>query len=259
MGRNGLAECVGNGERPALPAGIRGKPFNDPALCRAYANYCRRMVEFFQPDFLVTGIEANELLNHKPGEWDAYVAMSRDIQWELRERFPRLRLSESVTLHKLLDRQNSGLAQYRAKIQQFVESHDFLAISFYPLFLGLHTEKEFSSALEFLPGFSRKPIAITETGHPAEPVHIAAWKFDFPTNLNEQDAYVKVLLDQAQAHHYLFVTYFTARDFDELWKTFPSAVKDLGAIWRDTGLVDESGKPRPAYQTWKHWLATPMR
>jgi hypothetical protein len=42
-----------------------------------------------------------------------------------------------------------------------------------------------------------------------------------------------------------------------LWKTFPESVKDLGALWRDTGVIDEAGRPRPAYQTWKLWLAKP--
>jgi len=66
-----------------------------------------------------------------------------------------------------------------------------------------------------------------------------------------------VLLSRAQTHHYLFVTCWAARDFDELWQTFPEAVKDLGALWRDTGLIDEAGKSRPAYATWKGWLSRP--
>jgi hypothetical protein len=257
MGRNALAECAGNGQRPPLPEELKGKPFDDPQLLRAYANYCRRMVEFFQPDFLVTGIESNELLNNQPKEWNAYRELSRQVQSELRERFPRLPLSESVTLHKLLDRQNRGLAEYRAKIQEFVEGHDFFAVSFYPFFLGLHTEKEFGEALDFLPTFTGKPIAITETGHPAEPLQIRTRNLDFPTDPKEQAAFVKVLLSRAQAHRYLFVTYWAARDFDELWKTFPEAVKDLGALWRDTGLIDEAGRPRPAYKTWKGWFSKP--
>ena len=175
----------------------------------------------------------------------------------MRERFPKLPLSESVTLHKLLDRQNRGLAEYRTKIQAFVEGHDFFAVSFYPFFLGLHQEQEFAEALDYLPTFTSKAIAITETGHPAEPLKIRAWNLDFPTNPKEQAAFVRVLLSRAQTHHYRFVTWWTARDFDELWKTFPDAVKDLGALWRDTGLIDEAGQPRPAYETWRDWLSKP--
>ena len=149
------------------------------------------------------------------------------------------------------------MTEYRVKIQEFVENQDFFAVSFYPFFLGSHTEKEFGEALDYLPTFTSKPIAITETGHPAEPTRIRAWKLDFPSDPKEQETFVKVLLARAQAHRYRFVTYWTARDFDELWKTFPESVKDLGALWRDTGLIDEAGRPRPAYETWKLWLAKP--
>jgi hypothetical protein len=254
MGRSGLAESAGNGQRPPLPQELKGKPFDDPQLVRAYANYGRRMVEFFQPDFLLTGIESNELLNNQPKTWTAYRELSRQVQGGLRERFPKLPMAESVTLHKLLDRQNRGLEDYRKQIQALVEEQDFFAVSFYPFFLGLHTEKDFAEALDFLPTFTRKPIAITETGHPAEPLKIRTWNLDFPADPKEQASFVNVLLSRAQSHHYRFVTYWAARDFDELWRTFPDAVKDLGALWRDTGLIDEAGRPRPAYGVWKGWF-----
>jgi hypothetical protein len=259
LGHNGLAECAGNGQRPPLPVELKRKPFDDQKVIRAYVNYCRRMVEFFQPDFLVTGIESNELLNNQPQQWDAYLELGRQVRHELQQRFPRLPLSESITLHKLRDQQNPRLAEYRTKIHALVQSHDFFAVSFYPFFLGLHTEKEFAEALDDLPAFSDKPIAIAETGHPAEPIKIRTWKLDFPADAQEQAAFVQVLLSQAQVHHYLFVTYWTARDFDELWKTFPESVKDLGTLWRDTGLIDEAGRPRPAYEMWKLWLAKPFK
>jgi len=257
VGRNALAESAGNGQRPPLPAELKDKPFNDPQLVRAYASYCRRMVEYFQPDFLLTGIEANELLNNQPKAWNPYRELSQQVQRGLREKFPQLPISESVTLHKLLDRQNHGLVEYRKQIQAFVEDHDFFAVSFYPFFLGLHTEKEFAEALDYLPRFTRRPIAITETGHPAEPLKIRTWNLDFPADAEEQAAFVRTLLSRAQAHRYRFVAWWTARDFDELWRTFPESVKDLGALWRDTGLIDQAGQPRPAYETWKGWLGKP--
>jgi hypothetical protein len=258
MGRNALAECAGEGQRPPLPAELQGKPWNDPNLVRGYTNYCLRMIELFRPDYALTGIEANELLNNKPAEWDAYVALSRQVQREVRRRFPGLPLSESITLHKLLDRANSSLPEYRAKIKALVAGHDFFAVSFYPLMLGLHKPQEFAAALDFLPTFTTKLIAFSETGHPAEPINIAAYKFQFPASPAEQAAYLRVLLSQAEAHRYLFVSYFTHRDFDALWQTFPDAVKDLGAIWRDTGLLTDSGTPRPACRLWQRWFAAPL-
>ena len=50
---------------------------------------------------------------------------------------------------------------------------------------------------------------------------------------------------------FLVVICFTWRDYDRLWQTFPEAVKDLGRLWRDTGLVDEDSQSRPAMETWR--------
>jgi len=33
--------------------------------------------------------------------------------------------------------------------------------------------------------------------------------------------------------------------------TFPEEVEDIGQIWRDTGLLDETGKERSGYNTRK--------
>lgn len=33
--------------------------------------------------------------------------------------------------------------------------------------------------------------------------------------------------------------------------SFPDSVKDLGRLWRDTGLVNENGQKRPAMETWR--------
>jgi|GEM_PF-5079682 len=36
-----------------------------------------------------------------------------------------------------------------------------------------------------------------------------------------------------------------------IWETFPDNVKDLGRVWRDTGLLDEEGRRRLSYTTWQ--------
>lgn len=257
MGRDGLAAgLTAKGTQPP-PAALGNKPFGNPAVHRAYLKYCRWAVAFFQPDYLLTGIEANEFLNHHPTDWKAYLAFSRQVQAELRRDHPRLPMAESVTLHKLLDKGNPGLEAYRTQIKAFVEGHDFFAVSFYPLFLGYHQPGEFSEALAFLPKFSSKPISIAETGHPAETIDLKGLKFRFATDPNEQAAYLSALLEQAQAQRYGFVVWWTARDFDQLWATFPKEVKDLGGLWRDTGLLTAAGQARPAYALWTNYLAKP--
>lgn len=254
MGRDGLAPCAGDGERPPLPAELEGKPFDDPVLIRAYTSYCLRMIELFRPDFCLTGIEPNELLSNKPEQWPAYVRLSRAVQAVVRARFPELPLSESITLHKLHDPLSPKLAEYQAQVKEFIAPHDYMAVSFYPLFPGLHTEAQYIAALDFLPTFTNKRIAFAETGCPAERLTVAAYGLDVPFTPADQDAYVRALLSHAQRDRYLYVTYWAHRDFDALWDIFPDNVKDLGRIWRDTGLVDEAGNERPACETWREWF-----
>jgi len=49
-----------------IPAELRGKPYDDPLVKRAYLAYSRRMVEFFRPDYLAIGIEVDEIRQAGP-------------------------------------------------------------------------------------------------------------------------------------------------------------------------------------------------
>jgi len=53
---------------------------------------------------------------------------------------------------------------------------------------------------------------------------------------------------------FLFVIWWAHRDYDELWEIFPDEVNDIGKLWLDTGLVDESGQEKLAFETWKRVL-----
>ena len=188
-------------------------------------------------------------------EWDHFVEFSKYMHGELKKKFPRLPMAQSVTLHVLLDKKLPNLEQYQKRIETFISDYDFNAISFYPFFMGLHYYDEFVVALRAIRQFGEKPIAISETGHPAEPIVAKTWNLNIPSSPEEQNEFIKALLNQAQADKYLFVTQFACRDYDELWKRFPEEVKDLGRLWRDTGLVDENNNKRLACQTWVSVLA----
>ena len=259
MGRSALASYYGEKENMPLPQEFQGKSFDHPTIKKAYFNYCRRMAEYFEPDYFIIGIETNELLRNTPAEWEHFVEFSQYVHSELKKRFPRLPMAQSVTLHVLLDKKLQDLDQYQKRIKQFIADYDFNAVSFYAFFLGLHRYEEFVRAFESIRQFSSKPIAISECGHPAEPVVAKTWNLNLPSDPEEQSNFVKALLEQAQKHRYLFVTQFASRDYDDLWKMFPDDVKDLGRLWRDTGLVDENSNKRPAYAEWMKALGRPKR
>jgi hypothetical protein len=62
-------------------------------------------------------------------------------------------------------------------------------------------------------------------------------------------------LINANKENYEFVIWWAYRDYDALWKTFPAEIKDLGQIWRDTGLKDEAGEDRKSMKVWREIFA----
>ena len=48
------------------------------------------------------------------------------------------------------------------------------------------------------------------------------------------------------------------RDYDQLWKLMAENNADeIFKSWRDTGLINEDGDPRPALAYWDKWLSLP--
>lgn len=253
--RKALLESYSDAEHPASPAWAT-KRFNDPDVITAYTNYCVWLVGYFRPDYMVVSIESSEYLKNVPAEWDHYLVFSRQVHKELKRRFPRLPLSESVTLHSLLDLNVPDLKVYREKTKALIAEQDFMAVSFYPFALNIKSSADMSKALDSIRDYTTKPIAFVETGQPAETIDIPAFKVKIALTPADQNAYLTTLLKHASKDRYLFLIWWAHRDFDELLKSFPAELKDLGSCWRDIGLLDENGRPRPALATWKRTLAT---
>jgi hypothetical protein len=116
----------------------------------------------------------------------------------------------------------------------------------------------FTALADLAPG---KPFAVAETAWPAEDIPDPASPGSVLVSADpaRQQQYVERLLAEASALDARFVTWFFTRDFDVFWdSTFqflPEA--DLIRIWKDTGLYDGTGNPRPALVPWQQDLARP--
>src|SRR5215208_1703451 len=86
---------------PGIPKEVKGKPYDDPLVMKAYLNYCRRAVEFFKPDFLCIGIETNEIQSSSAKSWRAYVTLHKHVYTELKKDHPALPIFASWTLHNM--------------------------------------------------------------------------------------------------------------------------------------------------------------
>jgi exo-beta-1,3-glucanase (GH17 family) len=132
---------------------------------------------------------------------------------------------------------------------------DLYALSFYP-YMSAHLGNPYpATTFDDLFSISSKPLAIAETGYPAQSFSIETGNglVTISGSQDKQDNYIQNLLDACNRRKALFVINFVLRDYDQLWKKLGSP-QDIGIAWRDNGLYDEDGNQRQAYTTWKNYL-----
>jgi len=199
------------------------------------------------------------LMNLRPDLWDAYMTLHRETYAALKADYPDLTVMVSLTGIDLLegytDVNHNDQMQALADI---IDHTDIVALSMYP-FMTVHLTNTIPSDM-----FSRlaqmidKPLAIAETGYPAQAFRVGMGvNIDFNGTPELQAEYIALLLESAQTYDFAFVTNFILRDYDALWEMM-GAQEDITILWRDTGLYDENGDARPALDIWRAWLARPM-
>ena len=255
-----LALSPGRGDLQAsekagpVPPSLKSKKYDDPEVQAAYLRYCRKAVDFFKPDYLVIGIEVNELHSGNGAAWRAYADLHRHVVAELKKERPGLPVAASFTLHNLYKRRGAMLEALKALMPE----NDFLAVSYYPFFVG---GAEALGALDWLTKeFDplKKPYAFVETNEAAERLPLPQAKVVIEGTAEKQRLYYERLLGLAQQRRFLFVVSFIHRDYDALWEKIKGSSPELFMAWRDCGLVDESGKPRPAYRVWRRHFERPL-
>ncbi len=255
--RAGLAWYRGaEGDMP-LPPPWDSYDFNHPDVKTAFLNHAVNAVEFFDPDFLAIGIEVNLLLDNSPEQWDAYVELHQYVYTELKGLYPDLPVFVSVVgLHMLegyVD--ETDPAAQREVFLDIADYTDIFALSIYPYMTRYLAGDLPETMFDDLFSLSDKPIAIAETGYPAQSFSIWDGALTFEGSPEKQDAYFTGLLQAAQEREFVFVVNFVLRDYDALWEKIGGG--DLNSLWRDTGFYDEDGVPRPVLETWRSYLAQP--
>ena len=252
-GRSGMARYRGSDENMSLPAKFAGKAFDDPVIKTAYLNYCRRAVQHFEPDYLAIGIEVNELIHHSGDKWAGFVELYRHTYSELKKTHPDLPIFATITLHNLTNKGWKDLAVQQEKIREFLPSLDIVGVSYYPFMAG-QSERP-TATLDWLRSFTDQPIAITETGFPAEKIVLKTFNVTIPADAAKQQVYYETILGQAVRDDYVFVISFLHRDYDAMWEKIKGYAPEAFIVWKDCGLLDETGKGRPARETWQRYFA----
>jgi hypothetical protein len=136
---------------------------------------------------------------------------------------------------------------------------DLFAVSLYPYLTRYLAEELPADFWDELFGISDKPIAITETGFPAQAFAVLDGQVSVEGSPEKQAAFIQRLLAEAQQREFAFVINFVLRDYDQLYDDLDEDMRALGILWRDTGLYDEDGRGRPALEIWRAALQQPRR
>ncbi len=234
--------------------------FNHPDVKTAYTNYVRRMVDVMQPAFVVTGIEANILRSKStPQVWAQYVELQCHVYQALKTAGYSQPIGVSLVTTayyrpELYATEYNGPQQVAA-LRDLEPCVDVIAWSLHPFVSGLLAESFPTDYLGILGGLTTKPQAISESSYPAQ-----VWSASGLTwngSPQKQEAFTSAMLNHAAASNMAFVVWFALRDYDQLWERPPPlglGQDGLSLVWRDTGLYDEAGAPRPAHAVWLSWL-----
>ncbi len=224
---------------------------NDAEIENAYVKHLEYITNQLDPDYLILAIEVNELLLHAPEKWAGYKLLMANVRDRIKQQFPSLSISESVTLHNLYKPDVANPEEFIDEIVDYANSLEFAAISFYPFFKGLKTQQDFQQAFNFLHQQIDRPIAFAETSHLSEDLTVDAFDLFIAGNESEQNDYLETLLTNAQEQDYEYIIWWAHRDYNELWEIFPEEVQDLGKIWISNGIVNEDGAAKKALSTWE--------
>lgn len=261
--RGGLALHRGDSANEPLTPPWDTYALDHPDVVKAYIQHCLNMIEHFEPDYVAYAIEANILAYYDQlngtDKWSEFVNLVKEVYPVIKARHPDLPIFISLQVGFFhLDSTRQTL-----DIGRILPYTDYMAISAYP-----YTDtpdpadlpdEYFSELFDLAP---TKPVVIAETAWPAEDVEdvnnpgtiIAA------EDPQRQQQYIRRLIDEMDRRDSRFMTIFFTRDYDDFWDSdfqyYPDA--QLIRTWRDTGLYDGAGNPRPALDTWLDALARPI-
>jgi hypothetical protein len=257
--RNGLAAYRSDAANQPLPSPWDTYALNHSDVKTAYLNYCRRIIDFFQPDYFAVGIEVNLLmLNAKPS-WTAFVELHRHVYAQLKADYPSLPIFVSYTGMDFVSGWTSANhADQMTALADTIGYTDYFGLSIHPqgsVFMLNRNPAAVPTVEDFRTLFALggKPVAVCETSYPAEPfTAYGGWVATFGTP-ELQWQFFQNLLAAADQTDTEFIINFVLRDYDALWQDMGSP-DDIIKFWRDTGFYDENGKARPVWTIWREKL-----
>lgn len=266
--------------------------FDDEPVKIAYLNYCKRVIQYFRPDYLVAAIEVSALQVADPEGYERYLRLHQFVYQNLKsdpayshvpvmvsfsatsymtdEYFPLLadRSAENSVAFKY-DEMEAGVRERIVRgFRDILPYTDVIGLSLYPHYGKYNAYALPASAYEQLfrlfeeAGAGAKPIAVTECGYAAETFHV--FYNIFAADPFKQDRFYQNLFYELSIRRnpVEFLISWQVRDSGYAWERrraagFNPIFLEFYKYFRDIGIYDKDGGERPATRRWRDELALP--
>jgi len=268
-----------------LPGPWSSYALDSEPVKRAYLNYCRRIIEYFQPDYLVTGVEVNLVHDENPVLFAQWLELQRFVYQQLRANPAYARTKIVVSLvaeHFITDELGQSLivrprhadpaAYHLAAVPAIAEVTDVIGLSVYPIktrYLSHQFPANFFYDLfTKLREVTDKPLGITETGFPAASFTVSG--MPYVSDPAKQDRFLRILFSEVKrAGGVEFVNLYAIRDLTahltklraragEVPPFMSAQLAEFYKFFEFMGLYDAAGQPRPGAATFDSLFRLPM-
>lgn len=234
-------------------------PVDDPKVATAYVNYISWLIDKLHPIYVNYGVESSG------GQWNdvdfmKYKSFLSQVYPQLKTKYPNI----PFFLSFIVDESNSAYTN----ASQLVSYSDFIGLSAYPYTSvsssanGNTDPKNFPINYfeKFINLDPNKPLAFAETGYIAQDLYIPTYSLNKQGNTTWQKEYLEKILQLCNDKHAKLFIWFCSKDYDAIINTFQNQGVNqetitLMKLWKDTGLIDENGTQRPAYNSWITWMS----
>ena len=229
--------------------------FNDPKIIKAYVNYVSWLIDQFQPAYINYGVESNLPL-WNVSSFNLYKDFLSEVYAQVKARYPSIPLFISF----MVDESAEGL-NFASQLLPYT---DMLGLSAYP-YVSISSSATGNTDPALFPAnyFERfinldpsKPLAFAETGYIAENLSIPSYSLNKQGKESWQKDYLEKIFSLCNKHKAELLIWFCHKDYDagNIRLRQLGKYQDLFGFWEDTGFVDETGKERPAFQSWFEWM-----
>jgi len=245
----GIAKYLGDQENMILMPPWDKYSFKDDAVRIAYLNYCRRLIQYFNPEFFNMSAEANILYLRDPIQWKEFLSFHKFVYENLKKEFPGVIIFTSVAASQMIADESNGYDNVKQKLAvlQVIENSDLYALAFKP---GQNVIKNYKdNSFLSLFNISSKPLAVAETGFELQAASDQSGSTgDLP---DAQPRFISTLLKESEVHKATFIINSALKSQENLLKR--SLVTDQKDMAYKIFLNDKNGIQKPPVAVWNDY------